>query len=130
VVTIKVAGKNGEQLASRLFWLAYHAAKPASGMGALQARPKATEAQVWANVRTAGDYPTNHHPEHKPYADYVFGKMLKVGCTIEGDSITISDWAADPEYHDWAAKYPTTQHLCDAVVASFGPPEAHGAGVG
>lgn len=121
---MKVTTKNPVALAKRVFWLAYQASGGPSGMGIFQARNNATEEDVWDNVCTAGDYPHGQNvpgfiEPKRPYADYVFGRMMKVGLTLTEDSVEIQDRLATHDYQSWARKYPYFSDLLIAAVDSL-----------
>ena len=78
-------------VAKRMFWLAWKASG-VFGSGFLQDKPDADEEAVWNNLLMAGDYSGSIAPDlSRPYEDYVFGRMRKLGIDIEGSSVVISD---------------------------------------
>jgi len=93
-------------------------------MGLLQNRPEASEEQVWENVQTRGDYNSSgEEREHtsEPYADYVFGRMMKFGLRIHGKDLVVHETELRPDYQEWCHKYPTYKALIDAAVVSLQP---------
>src|SRR4051812_44588032 len=100
---VKVEGRTGEQIAKRLFYLAYEAAAVV-GMGAMQAVSVATEDQVWArivdNVDSFGSWKPKQ--QHSVYADYCFGRMMKFGCLVREDHIELPDTGTlRRDYQSW-----------------------------
>lgn len=110
--------KNPQKVAKRFFYLAY-LASGVFGMGMLQARENATEDEVYNNIRTRGDYPRipGDVIEDRPSADYVFGRMMKVSCTIKEDGIEISESKLDPSYQSWATTYKTRLRLLEKAIS-------------
>ena len=117
-----IIGASGETVAKRAFWLAWQACGGPLGAGFLQDNPSATEEDVWANARTAGDY--SGMPMRKDsgvYGDYVFGRMMKLGIGFSGDTITVDPpGEPDPDYQGWCIKYPTYESLIEAAAADLG----------
>ena len=114
------------ELVRHAFFLAYNACPGAGGMGVFQARNNVTEEHVWNNVITRGDYPSgfgNDRPE-RPYGDYVFGRMMKLGCEFnekEG-TVTISDSEPRWDYQSWCGKFKTYEFLFVAAAMELGIP--------
>jgi len=121
-----VKGSTPEALTKRAVFLAWQACGGALGMGAFQDAPSSKEEDVWANIMGAGDYPGD--PSDLPgfrhageaYADYVFGRMMKLcvkyndaGVEIDGD-----DWRRD--YQAFCGKYPDGRALLTAAAESLG----------
>ena len=103
------------------FFLAYRAAGGATGMGTFQARSDVTPAQVLDNVRNSGDYPgESQNTDEHIHADYVFGRMLKVGLRVEGDEIIVASGEARPDYQGWARTYPKYEDLVKAAADESG----------
>lgn len=121
----KVEGVSGEQLAKRMFWLAWKACGGALGMGFLQDNPGANEEAVWKNVMTAGDYAGGQFmktPSGKPYGDYVFGRMMKMGVDFVEDGIVLPTPDRDKPRHDyqaWCSKYRTQHELAKEAAKTF-----------
>lgn len=104
-------------------WLAWNACinpGPPSSMGWFKDRPQATKDEVFGNATTRGDYPAGTGmQEGMLVADYVFGRMMKLYLTIEGNSIRVSDSPPTPDYQAWCTTYPTYAALFDAAEAAF-----------
>lgn len=117
----------GEQIAKRYFFLAYKASN-VGGLGILQARENVEEDDIWKNVTRAGDYPGNSNRNEciAPYADYVFGRMMKVGCKVLENGIEVREGSGRLDYQSWAFKYPTFKDLAIAAVKSL-TPQTHSA---
>lgn len=106
-------------VAKRFFWLAWKAAGGPFGSGYLQNNPCATEEEVFTNVISSGDYPgkpIHNSSEGGLRADYVFGRMLKVGFHWDGNAMEVLDKNAQPEYQAWAHTYESPAALLDAAI--------------
>lgn len=104
------------------FWLAWKACGRTSGMGFLQNRPEATKEQVIGNIMQSGDYPGGDIGLARPgnvYADYVFGRMMKVGLKWDNTSVTCRDDEPAADYQAWCRVYPTFRALVEAAIASI-----------
>lgn len=114
------------ELVRRAFFLAYNACGAAGGMGIFQARNNVTEEHVWKNVLTRGDYggPFLSDRPERPYGDYVFGRMMKLGCEFnekEG-TVDINDSAPRWDYQSWCSTYKTYEALFVAAATELGIP--------
>lgn len=109
------------QFAKRFFFLAYEACGSAMGMGLLQARREVTEEDVWQNVVSRGDYPGRGigTKTDRPYADYVFGRMMKVGLDLHEDHVVVQNMNCTTSYQAWCKIYPTCSDLVTAVGRSL-----------
>ena len=114
-------------VAKRMFWLAWKASD-VFGSGFLQDKSDADEEAVWDNLLGAGDYPGSIAPDlSRPHADYVFGRMMKLGVDIEGSSVVISDRELSADYQSWCRTYPTNEALLATAVGEIVPlPAAQG----
>lgn len=102
---------NPLEVVKEMFWLAYQASFVV-GMGLLQKRNDVTKEQVFDNLVNSADYPRRHNfAKDYYYADYVFGRMMKLGLTVEEGAISIKIEDVDPEYQSWGQKYPTYEAL-------------------
>lgn len=83
----------------RGFFLAYKASVPV-GLGHLHERDNTTESEVWDCVKSEMCCPS---------ADYVFGRMMKIGCEYDPAAGTIEVMDRQPrgDYQSWCVKYPT-----------------------
>lgn len=105
-------------LAKKALFLAWKACDEPVGIGILKIRSQATEDEVWNNAISNADYPklpNQTTSETKVYADYVFGKMMKIGFRIEDNAIIVSDFLPDHQYQDWSRKYPKYEDLFNAA---------------
>lgn len=124
ILTVVDATKTTD-VVKRAFFLAYQACGGAVGLGVLQDRGGVTEEHVWGNVLTRGDYPTlpgqTENPS-RPYGDYVFGRMMKMGCKFTNSTgeIEISDSKPRGDYQAWCGKYPSHETLFVAAANSLG----------
>ena len=110
---------NPTELAKEIFWLAWQACGGPVGMGFLQDRSGVTRDDVWNNISSAGDYPMNHNPPNKPYGDYVFGRMMKLGLKLRSDGIEISDLEPRSDYQGWCIVYKTYQDLVNTALVNL-----------
>ena len=114
---MKLTVKNPQEVAKEAFWLAWQACGGPLGMGWLQNNPNANKEAVWQNVSEEGDYQGRFNNDaNKPYADYVFGRMMKVGFTIGSDFVEFREETPHPDYQAWCRKYPTYQALVEAAI--------------
>lgn len=126
---IKVpAPLKAQDVVKRALFLAYAACGHATGMGILQARDSVTEEQVCKNVLGAEDYPGGNlfrgnkvveDGKSSVYADYVFGRMMKVGFTWQGDEIEVRTDAPRWDYQGWCIKYKSYQELVEQAIKSL-----------
>lgn len=111
-----IKSKKPDELAKEMFWLAWQACGGPSGMGFLQDAPNASKEDVWSNIVNKGDYPGNSRSrDNRPYADYVFGRMMKFGVDIKEDGIEVRDMDLRPDYQSWCVKYKTVNDLVEAA---------------
>lgn len=117
----KITHSNPQKLVRRAFFLAYEACGGPAGMGFLQAVDKATEEDVWNNIVCAGDYSLqiNEKPNTQPYADYVFGRMMKLHLVCTEDGVEIPNTKPRPDYQSWCIQYPTYEALIQASIKSL-----------
>lgn len=102
-----------EAIVSRMFWLAYQAAS-VIGMGRFQVTDDATEKSVAPTPYIA--------PDGKSlicYADYTFGRMMKMYITFDRDTINISTNKLQPDYQSWCHRYETYEALKQAAIKSL-----------
>lgn len=118
---MKIQCDNPVEVAKEAFWLAWQACGGTSGLGFLQDRPSITKEDVWKNVQTSGDYAGNDTIPSRPYGDYVFGRMMKMGFEIGKDYIEFRDCNLDPAYESWCGTYPTYDALLSAAMKDKEP---------
>lgn len=110
-----------EELAKEIFWLAWCACGGPQGMGWLQDNPNADKECVWDNIVKARDYPgPPRWTPNRPYADYVFGRMMKFGLEIEDDGIRIPVQELRSDYQSWCYTYPTVKDLVNHAMSNLG----------
>ena len=120
---MRVKVDNPEQFTRRMFFLLWKACGDPLGMGILQDRGGATEEEVFANVQTNGDYPFNPRADDgELYGDYVFGRMMKWGCSINDGVITIRDFKFRPDYQGFSSTYPDNHEVVKATAESLNVP--------
>ena len=118
----KVDEKLRPTLIKRMFWLAWQACGSPFGLGVLQDQPGATEESVWKNVSSAGDYPPCSGliniavPEGRVFADYVFGRMVKLWVGWEIGKVILPDHEVRPAYQIWCRVHPSYEALLQAAV--------------
>jgi hypothetical protein len=124
---MKVHCTNPEEVVKEAFWLAWNACGSPLGMGMFQDNPRATKEDIWNNLnqgKLGGDYPNMEkvnvlRPNSKGdlYADYVFGRMMKLGFEWDGDGVTIDEnRTLRRDYQGWCGKYPTYLSLIEAAI--------------
>ena len=119
-----VGSVTAEVLVKRAMYLAWKACGGPLGLGFLQDRPEATEEDVWKNITGAGDYsmpmPTSDGPGDA-HADYVFGRMMKLGMKYEGQEIDVGRGdKPTPDYQAWCVVYPTVLMLLQVAAEELG----------
>jgi hypothetical protein len=124
---IQVTTGNTDAIVKRMMYLAWKACGRAVGMGVFQDRgPDMSEGQVWQAMYEKHDYPSgNKFNDNKPNdvcADYVMGRMMKLGLRWGKDFIDGSDdW--DPDYQSFCRKYPDLEALYQAAVTDLTVPK-------
>jgi len=105
-------------IAKSAIWLAWNACGGTSGMGFLKDNKGANKEQVWDQAYNKKDYSGERGggPENVD-ADYVFGRMMKLRFTVEGDTITFDDYDPQKDYQSWCGKYTTFASLFDDAEA-------------
>lgn len=91
------------RIVKEMYWLAWQACGGTTGMGHFQDCPDATEEDVWGSVTTQTDINQARGSACcSLYADYVFGRMMKMGLGIDINGV-ISWSPADtrPDYQSW-----------------------------
>lgn len=117
----KVSG-SAEALVKRIMFLAWQASQ-VSGIGWLQDRGWQPEEVVWQAMYNRQDCPMdNIDGKNKPgevYADYVFGRMMKLG--IKWDEATISTSTGDfrSDYQSFCHQYRTFADLVEVAAAEL-----------
>lgn len=119
-----------EQFISRAFYLLYLACGREVGMGVFQARAGATEKDIYDNVVSRRDYCFSSGDVERNkektftngnfYGDYVFGRMMKWGCQLDNDVITLRNGPYYPDSQGFAYKYDSPAAITQAVMDSFG----------
>lgn len=103
-------GLHGEQVAKRMLWLAWEACGMPLGMGWLHDKKDATEDDVWQAVSRM---------PHELYADYLFGRMVKLGIQWDDTSVSYSNRTPRNDYQGWAGRYPSHGTLYDSAIATL-----------
>ncbi len=107
------------------YWLAWQACGGTLGAGVLQDRPTATADDVWSGIMNASDYLGDYDgriaraaAQGDFYADYVFGRMMKLTIYIRDGAVVTSTDTPRPAYQAWCRKYPTYDALIVAAAES------------
>src|SRR5260221_14295620 len=81
------------EIAKKAVYLAWQACGGTSGFGILQDRGAQPLEAVWDQAYNRKDYSGRHSgtPASEVSADYVFGRMLKLYFSVDGDSVYVSD---------------------------------------
>ena len=114
-----------EEVAKAICYAAWQACGGTSGFGVLQDNPEATDDQVFQNITCQGDYPGREKRAEERskdssepyYADYVFGRMMKLLFWIKDDRIIFKNFDPDPNYNGWCHIYPTVNELIDEGIS-------------
>lgn len=111
---------NPVEVAKEAFWLAWKACGGPTGMGVFRDNPAATRDSVWRSVsgQEVTDYIHLRGEEQRPYGDYVFGRMMKLGMDIKEDGIEIRDGEPRQDYQSWCGTYKTYAALIEAAIES------------
>lgn len=120
---VRPKGVGVEVFAKRMFYLVWRHCPGPMGLGIMQDRPGATEDEVWSNILGHADYPgggLGRCSDKSPYADYVFGRMIKFGIKFEGDTINLRDGKFDREYQSWSLSFPSNLALVEATARDLG----------
>ena len=106
-------------VASRALFLAYNAAG-VFGMGVFQAQNNKTEQEVFDNVVYKRDYPgqrqTPDMTNFRLYADYVFGRMMKLVINVNNNALKFSDDKPRLDYQSWGSTYKSYDKLFKAAM--------------
>jgi hypothetical protein len=108
----------------KAMFLAYNACGGPVGMGILQARNNVTEEDVWNNVANRGDYPGGNsfgsnkieEKSGKVYADYVFGRMMKLSISWAENEIQVNDGKPSRDYQGWCGTYDSYELLIKVAI--------------
>ena len=109
---IKAALDDMPLVVEEMFWLAYKASQ-VIGMGYMQARDEATKAEVMSSTAAIAG--------NAYYADYVFGRMMKLMLRLsaDGKQLEVPDTVPMFDYQSWCFRYPTYNDLFNAAFASY-----------
>jgi hypothetical protein len=66
-----------------------------------------------------GETPINAPKTGQPYADYVFGRMMKFGLEFDNDTLTIRDKQYTVDYQSWCRRYPIIDKALTEVAESL-----------
>lgn len=106
-------------VASRALFLAYNASD-VMGMGAFQAQDNKMESEVFDNVIHKRDYPGREETPDltncRLYADYVFGRMMKLVIEVKDNVLEFSDMKPRLDYQSWGATYKSYDKLFKAAM--------------
>jgi hypothetical protein len=102
------------RLARRVFWLAYQASIP-MGMGCLHMTNTETEDSIWAQI-TQGIVCGQ---KLKLYADYICGRMMKLGLMIDNCTVSHTGGNLNSDYQSWSTTYLGIPDLFSAANTSL-----------
>lgn len=110
-----------KKVVKRAFYLAWIACKRTQGMGFLKNCPNASEEEVWNNVQTNGDYPSikRKKEKRKEFADYVFGRMMKLALEWDGKYVFYPERKPSISYQSWCTQYENYEKLLITADASL-----------
>lgn len=107
---MKIECSNPRSVAKRAFFLAYESSS-AMGLGFIQARSNVTEDDVWTAINSRND--------NNPYADYTFGRMMKLSINFNDTFVSVPDSQPRGDYQSWCRKYQSYESLIEAAVKSL-----------
>jgi hypothetical protein len=114
---------NTDLLVRRALFLAWKASRVV-GMGAFQDRgPEQTEDDVWKAAFNNEDYPGgnlfNKNKTGKIYADYVMGRMMKIGFEWKEGEVSCNNDLWKRDYQSFCRTYPNFQTLIESAEKSL-----------
>lgn len=126
--TVHVPADRAQDVAKRMLFLAWKACGRSFGMGFLQDRgPDQTEDQVWQSAVNRDDYQgIGRRQDNRVYADYVQGRMMKLGLSWGEVGVTCFDgdsklpWSLD--YQGFAGTFPNFEALARAACEELNIP--------
>lgn len=109
--------QDATKVAHRALFLAYNASV-VFGMGAFRAVENTTEEQVVNNILNRGDYPTirTYSESTHIYADYVFGRMMKLHMDVVDNTIETQPIKLNQGFQSWSKKYKSYEKLIKAAM--------------
>lgn len=121
---VKVEGGRAEDLLKRALFIAYNACGAPGGMGVLQAMrlngEAPSEERVWKCIVGREDYGGFQASKTRIYADYVFGRMMKIGAEIVSEDVLEFGHDLDghlrPDYQGFARRFPTIRKLIEQAA--------------
>lgn len=105
-------------VAKNAVYLAWQACGGPLRMGFFRDRGHQDKEAVWKQAYDQGDYSMRHGGPESVDCDYVFGRMMKLYFTVEGDTIKHSDGKPRSDYQAWCGKYPTYDELFSAAESA------------
>lgn len=120
-ITVSPADRT-ESLVHRMFYLAWKSCGGPTGMGVFQDRGgDVSEDLVMTNIIGRGDYPGRpREPSNEPYADYIFGRMMKMSLKYSHGKVSWSDRELTSDYQSWCRSYSTYEALAKCAAAELG----------
>lgn len=113
--------KETKAVLKRALHLAWKACGGTMGMGFfMDEGPDKTEDEVWERVHGPGDYCISLSRQGSLYADYVFGRMMKLSVQYGLDYIHVPDVPVRSDYQSWCIEYPSYGALFNAAECSLG----------
>ena len=120
----KIQGNKAEDILKEMFWLAWKSSG-VFGMGVLQDKGDANKNEVWNNILNNGDYPggslglrTDDNGFINIFADYVFGRMMKmsVSYNAKNNEISFYDNELSLSYQSWCKDFKSYQDLYERAI--------------
>lgn len=123
---VKVANPAVE-VVKEAVWLAWKACGGPTGMGFFQDFPGATKDQVWQvamaghDVRVGGEQKMGEASAGRIYADYVFGRMMKLqmGWDNTTSEVFVPDHQPRDDYQGWSLRYTSYTMLVEEADKSL-----------
>ena len=110
---------HAQAVTKEVMWLAWNACGGPREMGFMQDKPDADKDAVWKQAFERRDYPgMNGGHWERINADYVFGRMMKLRLSVEGNVINVPESEPHPSYQGWCHRYKTYAKLFDAAEAA------------
>ncbi len=125
-ITITLANEeHAKALCKRMVFLAFNACGGAMGMGVFQEMrlggKAASEEEVWKCAYNKEDYPGGRHSRdaNEVDCDYVYGRMMKWGCSWKENVVTVRDFPFKRDYQGFSRVYRDNSSLIHAALKSL-----------
>ncbi len=119
--------EHAKALCKRMVFLAFNACGGAMGMGVFQEMrlggKVASEEEVWNCAYNKQDYPGGRSfgrmDENEVDCDYVYGRMMKWGCSWNKNIVTVKDFPFKRDYQGFSGVYRDNLSLIHAALKSL-----------